>query len=322
MPFVRTRIAAAVVAATTAGLSPALCAQEAAYPVRAVRLVIPFSPGGGTDLVGRMVAQKLTESWGQLVVDNKAGASGVIGADFVAKSKADGYTLGMGLTATLSINPELFQKLPYDVLRDYTPVAVVSSQPVVLVVRADSPFIRLAMAIYGVGVLTMLAVSAVYHSGWLGPTGTSRLKRLDHATILLAVAGSYTGICSLALNGTPEVVMLTFVWTAAAVGTVIRMCWLHAPRWLTVAVYLVVGWSALVEIGPLMHSLGAGDTALLPGALRVPRGVPPARGRCCRGALRARRAPYRLAQRRFGQISETCSRKSDRDVKGVWRGWG
>ena len=134
---------------------------------------------------------------------------------------------------------------------------------VVLVVGADSATIRLAMAIYGVGVLTMLAVSAVYHSGWLGPTGTSRLKRLDHATILLAVAGSYTGICSLALNGTPEVVMLTFVWTAAAVGTVIRMCWLHAPRWLTVAVYLVVGWSALVEIGPLMHSLGAGDTALL-----------------------------------------------------------
>ena len=85
MPFVCTRIAAAVVAATTAGLSPALGAQEAAYPLRAVRLVIPFSPGGGTDLVGRMVAQKLTESWGQqVVVDNKAGGNSTIGVDLVA----------------------------------------------------------------------------------------------------------------------------------------------------------------------------------------------------------------------------------------------
>lgn len=134
---------------------------------------------------------------------------------------------------------------------------------VVLVVRAESTTSRLAMAIYGAGVLTMLGVSAVYHSGWLGPVGTARLKRLDHATILLAIAGSYTGICSLALNGAPEVVMLAFVWTAASIGAVIRMCWLHAPRWLTVAVYLVVGWSALVEIVPLMRSLDAGDTALL-----------------------------------------------------------
>lgn len=134
---------------------------------------------------------------------------------------------------------------------------------VVLVVRAGSATSRLAMAIYGAGVLTMLAVSAAYHSGRLGSVGTARLKRLDHATILLAVAASYTGICSLALNGTPEVVMLAFVWAAAAIGTVVRMCWLHAPRSLIIAVYLVVGWSALIEIVPLMRSLGAGDTALL-----------------------------------------------------------
>lgn len=134
---------------------------------------------------------------------------------------------------------------------------------VVLVLRADSATSRLAMVTYGAGVLTMLGVSAVYHSGRLGPVGTARLKRLDHSTILFAVTGSYTGICSLALNGTPEVVMLTFVWVAAGIGTIIRMCWLHAPRWLTAGVYVVVGWSALIEIVPLMLSLGAGDTALL-----------------------------------------------------------
>lgn len=134
---------------------------------------------------------------------------------------------------------------------------------VVLVLRAHSATSRVAMLTYGVGVLTMLAVSATYHSGRLGPVATARLKRVDHSTILFAIAGSYTGVFSLALNGTPEVVMLTFVWAAAVVGMAIRMCWLHAPRWLTAAVYLVVGWSALIEIVPLLRSLGAGDTALL-----------------------------------------------------------
>jgi hemolysin III len=134
---------------------------------------------------------------------------------------------------------------------------------VVLVFLADSATSRFAMAVYGAGVCTMLGVSAVYHSGRLGPVWRARLKRLDHSTILFAVTGSYTGICSLALNGAPEVTMLVFVWSAAVIGTAIRMLWLHAPRWVTAAVYVVVGWSALIEISPLMRSLAAGDTALM-----------------------------------------------------------
>lgn len=128
--------------AWTAGSAWAQAAPAAAgFPSQPVRLVVPAAPGGGTDLMARILANAITQNAGwTVVVDNKAGASGIIGADFVAKAKPDGYTLGMGLTATLSINPELFQKLPYDVLRDYTPVVTVSSQPVVLVVRADSPF--------------------------------------------------------------------------------------------------------------------------------------------------------------------------------------
>lgn len=141
----RKQFLAAIVASTgvLALVSGSTWAQPAsgAFPSQPVRIVVPAAPGGGTDLMARILTNAMTQNSGwTLVVDNKAGASGIIGADFVAKSKADGYTLGMGLTATLSINPELFQKLPYDVLRDYTPVAVVSSQPVVLVVRADSPF--------------------------------------------------------------------------------------------------------------------------------------------------------------------------------------
>lgn len=134
---------------------------------------------------------------------------------------------------------------------------------VVLVVVADSPHRRLAMAVYGVSILLMLVVSAVYHSGRLGERAHAALRRVDHSTILLAVAGSYTGICSLALQGTPEVIVLTTVWVAGLIGVVIRMCWLHAPSWLIAAVYLVVGWCALIQIAPLMHSLEAGDTSLL-----------------------------------------------------------
>ena len=134
---------------------------------------------------------------------------------------------------------------------------------VVLVALADTATTRCAMLIYGMGVVTMLGVSAVYHSGRLGPLGKARLKRIDHSTILFGVTGSYTGICTLALNGSAEITMLVFVWTAAVIGIVIRMFWLHAPRWVTATVYMVVGWSALIEISPLMRSLAAGDTALM-----------------------------------------------------------
>jgi len=143
--------------------------------------------------------------------------------------------------------------------------AVIAFVPafVVLVALADTTTSRLAMVVYGAGVVTMLGVSAVYHSGRLGAVWAARLKRVDHSTILFGVTGSYTGICSLALNGTPEVTMLVVVWSAAVVGTAIRMCWLHAPRWVTATVYVVVGWSALIEIGPLMRALSAADTTLL-----------------------------------------------------------
>lgn len=134
---------------------------------------------------------------------------------------------------------------------------------VVLVCLADSGSARIAVAIYGVGVVTMLGVSAVYHSGRLGAVAEHRFKRFDHATILFAVAGSYTAVTTLSLRGRSEWTLLIFVWAAAIVGVIIRMAWLHAPRPVVIAVYLVVGWSALIEIGALSAALGAIDTALL-----------------------------------------------------------
>src|SRR4051812_32837947 len=88
------------------------------YPTKPVRLIVPFAPGGGTDLTGRLIAQKLSDTLGKpVVVDNRGGAGGVIGAELVAKAAPDGYTLLMGTPGPLTINPNLQAKMPYDTLR-------------------------------------------------------------------------------------------------------------------------------------------------------------------------------------------------------------
>ena len=111
------------------------------WPQRAVRMVVPFPPGGGTDATSRLVADKLNLGMGwTVVVDNKPGAGGNIGLDAVAKAVPDGYTIGMGQAANLAINPSLYAKMPFDPLKDFTPIVSVALQPVVLTVRADSPF--------------------------------------------------------------------------------------------------------------------------------------------------------------------------------------
>lgn len=134
---------------------------------------------------------------------------------------------------------------------------------IVLAALADSATARAAVIVYGLGVTAMLGVSATYHSGRLSPRVTAVFKRIDHVTILFAIAGSYTAVTVLALNGSPERFLLVFVWAATVIGALIRMFWLHAPRPVVSAVYLVVGWSALLEIGPLSRSLNAIDIALL-----------------------------------------------------------
>jgi tripartite-type tricarboxylate transporter receptor subunit TctC len=119
-------------------------AAQGAYPSKPLRLIVPFPPGGGTDIVSRIVAEKLTAAGFTVVVDNRAGAAGNIGLDAVAKSAPDGYTVGMGQASNLAINPSLYAKMPYDPLKDLVPIVQVSAQPVVLVVRTDSPFKTLA----------------------------------------------------------------------------------------------------------------------------------------------------------------------------------
>lgn len=116
-------------------------AQADAWPDKPVRFVVPYTPGGGTDTVTRHIAEKITQEtkWA-FIVDNKPGAGGNIGLDMVAKARPDGYTIGMGQTANLAINPAALPKMPFDPAKDLVPVALVAELPMVMVVRADSPW--------------------------------------------------------------------------------------------------------------------------------------------------------------------------------------
>ncbi|OVZ56353.1 MFS transporter [Pigmentiphaga sp. NML080357] len=110
------------------------------YPVRPVKLVSPWAPGGANDIFCRALAQKLSESLGQpVVVENRPGAAGTIGSDFVAKAPADGYTLVMGSSPTHSIAPGLYPRLPYDPMRDFTPITLAAVVPNILVVHPSLP---------------------------------------------------------------------------------------------------------------------------------------------------------------------------------------
>ena len=109
-------------------------------PKMPIRVVVPFAPGGPTDITARHLAKKLTELLGQpVVVDNRAGANGMIGAELVAKSKPDGYTLLMPTSSTIAINPAVYAKMPYDPIRDFAPVTPVVGAPVVMVVTPSLP---------------------------------------------------------------------------------------------------------------------------------------------------------------------------------------
>jgi len=112
----------------------------AAFPDRPIHLVVPFGPGGGTDILARIVADHLGRALGSpVVVENRPGAGGTIGSDYVAKAKPDGYTLLMGTNATLALAPGLYRRLPYDPVKDYMPVESIASGPSVLVVNPSVP---------------------------------------------------------------------------------------------------------------------------------------------------------------------------------------
>ncbi len=115
------------------------------WPARPIRLIVPFPPGGGTDVISRQLAERIGANTGwTIVVENRAGAGGNIGLDAVAKAAPDGYTIGMGQAANLAINPTLYAKMPFDPLKDFAPIGSIASQGLVVVVSAKSPVRTLA----------------------------------------------------------------------------------------------------------------------------------------------------------------------------------
>jgi tripartite-type tricarboxylate transporter receptor subunit TctC len=136
-------VASGVLALCMAGATSASLAQAsdaAGYPRKPIRLIVPFTVGGSTDILARAIGQQLTQAWGQaVVVDNVPGAGGSIGADKVAKSSADGYTLLMGHIGSLAVTPSLYPRLPYDPVKAFAAVAWIARVPNVLVVHPSVP---------------------------------------------------------------------------------------------------------------------------------------------------------------------------------------
>jgi tripartite-type tricarboxylate transporter receptor subunit TctC len=119
--------------------SPALCAQD--FPTRTVRILVPQTPGGASDALARVVAQKLSEKWAQpVVVENRAGAGGNVGMEVVAQGSPDGHLLLMSYAGSHAINPALYKRLPFDPVKDFAPVATLATLPFVLVARPDAAF--------------------------------------------------------------------------------------------------------------------------------------------------------------------------------------
>lgn len=128
-----------VAAATKAGVQSAKDAAQP-YPNRPVRILVPFPPGGGVDITNRILASRLTEVLGQpIVIDNRSGAAGNVGADIAAKSTADGYTIFACGVASHGVSPAIYKKLPFDAEKDFAPISMIGTTPNVLVVPSGVP---------------------------------------------------------------------------------------------------------------------------------------------------------------------------------------
>jgi tripartite-type tricarboxylate transporter receptor subunit TctC len=135
------RCLGAIAIAATAITSASAQEDPSKYPTRAIHIIVGFTPGGGNDIIARIVGQKLSESFGQpVIIENKPGGGAIVATEYVAKADPDGYTLLVGASGAMAINPAVYAKLPYDSIRDFVPVSELGSFPLILVVSASSPF--------------------------------------------------------------------------------------------------------------------------------------------------------------------------------------
>lgn len=189
MQTLKTGLITPLLAAALAALPTTVAAQ--AYPAKAVRWVIPFPPGGGTDLISRTLTQKLSEAWGvQVIADNRPGAGGTIGMNIAARSPGDGYTIVLGQAGNIAVAPALYAKLPYDPLKDVIPVTQVVAPPLVVVSHPSFP----AKDVKGLIAAARAKPGAItYGSPGNGLIGHLALEMLKSMTRVDMVHIPYTG---------------------------------------------------------------------------------------------------------------------------------
>ncbi len=191
------KLARAVASAVLA--AAALGAQAQTYPTKPVHVIISFTPGSSTDIVGRIVMQKLNEIWGQPVIaDNRAGAGGSIGSAVVAHAEPDGYTLLINSNAH-TVNPAIYAKLPYDTIKDFTDISPLAIQPNVLTVRPDGPYKTVAD----------LVKAAKAKPGALN-IGNAGIGSGTHLTTERFIAATGIKVVQIPFKGTPEVITAMF----------------------------------------------------------------------------------------------------------------
>jgi len=132
-----------------------------------------------------------------------------------------------------------------------------------LVWAAPTPSSTVICLIYACSISLLFGVSALFHRHTWGPVGRRRMRRADHSTIFIAIAGSYTAVAGIALTGWARTALLLIVWIGAAAGIILRQVWLDAPKWVIALPYVVVGWAAVVVLPQLYRALGPGGFALL-----------------------------------------------------------
>jgi len=177
-PFILSCFACATAALAVCSAGPALAAQN--YPERPIRLLLPVTPGGGTDIVARLVGQKLGTILGQpIVVENHGGAGGTIAEEMAARAKPDGYTL-IVVTASHATNPSLYKKLPYDTIKDFAPITQLTTQPYLFVVNPSLPVHTVKEFVAYARKKTGGISYASSGTGLLGHLGMEQLKSLAH----------------------------------------------------------------------------------------------------------------------------------------------
>jgi tripartite-type tricarboxylate transporter receptor subunit TctC len=249
----RLTLAAVAIVATALGGGSGVAFTATTYPVKPVRMIVGFAPGGGTDVAARILAQRLTETLRQnFVVENRPGASGIIGTDFVAKSTPDGYTLSVGTTTTHSVAPQLVPNVPYHPIRDFAGITQIANSPLFLVVHPSTPIKSAADLIK---VAKSRPNELIYGSGGIGTTPhmAGELFKLMSGTQMMmvpykgeapAVADLLGGQISLIFSNLPVVLPHVTAGKLRGVAMTSPQRIPHLPQFPTVAESGLPGYQA------------------------------------------------------------------------------